>query len=562
MNNQQRRCLTPMFLTFIMMVITAAFYNQILLADAPEEKVWNDAPTKGEPDKIGPRTEQVQLDKYKNFIYVSTSKGSDKNNGLSRSAPFKTITRAIADATHRRRHNRYAILVAAGTYSEPEISTKIYADLYGGFNPENWERDIFENKTIIDARGKHRVINTDDDSRIDGFVITGGAVKGHGGAILCNRTSPTITNNIITGNKTLVPDGFVHDPDRRRHVANDGAGIACVDGANPVIAHNIIYGNGTEIGNGGGIIARDDACPKIIYNVIWGNINGTKDNKETRSSNGGAIALYAGPIPVISNNLIANNAAKGKSDAGAIYCEYNTRPDVTFNFILGNTAADDGAAMEIMKSSEPTIRFNYFAGNVTGGGGGAIRLSDQGLARISDNIITRNTSDKGGGIACTNAWMICERNIIVANDAERAGGIVYYNENWIHLKPPVIQNNIIWANTDKQIEAVGAEHLVTDNIIQGGYSKGKGNTGKDPELKDDSISGTTLATDYNAKRFQTVLTIKDADFSPDTLAARVIRIGKTWTIIKANTTKKITVWGNIQGQSLDFEILPTYKHQF
>ncbi|MHC4215651.1 MAG: hypothetical protein ACYSWP_20065, partial [Planctomycetota bacterium] len=144
-------------------------------------------------------------------------------------------------------------------------------------------------------------------------------------------------------------------------------------------------------------------------------------------------------------------------------------------------------------------------------------------------------------------------------EAERAGGIVYYNENWIHLKPPVIKNNIIWANTDKQIEAEGAEHLVTDNVIQGGFAKGKGNTGNDPELKDDSISGTTLATDYDSKKFVTVLTIKDDNLTPGSLKARVIRLGQTWTIIKANTKEKITVWGNIQGQSLDFEILPTYK---
>ena len=63
MNNQQRRCLTPMFLTLILMVITVTLSTQILLADAPEEKVWTDAPSKAEPEKIGPRTEQVQLDK-------------------------------------------------------------------------------------------------------------------------------------------------------------------------------------------------------------------------------------------------------------------------------------------------------------------------------------------------------------------------------------------------------------------------------------------------------------------------------------------------------------------
>ena len=60
MNNHQRCRLIPMLLALILMVITVMFCNQKLLADAPEEKVWNDAPTKAEPEKIGPRTEPVQ----------------------------------------------------------------------------------------------------------------------------------------------------------------------------------------------------------------------------------------------------------------------------------------------------------------------------------------------------------------------------------------------------------------------------------------------------------------------------------------------------------------------
>jgi len=218
-------------------------------ADAPEEKVWSDAPQKRTPSEIGPQNRAVELNKYQQVRYVSQTASADRPGDGSAGKPWVSINRAIAQITDAGSAKRYAILVDKGTYGGQTIQMKEYVDLYGGFVSGKWHRDIFANKTILNGRHTRRVVKATNNARLDGFVITGGKSQGHGGGILCHRTSPIITNNIITGNTTLEPVGFVHDSDRRRHVGNDGGGIACVDAAHPLIANNIIIGNTTEIGN-------------------------------------------------------------------------------------------------------------------------------------------------------------------------------------------------------------------------------------------------------------------------------------------------------------------------
>jgi hypothetical protein len=451
---------------------------------------------------------------------------------------------------------------------------KEHVDLYGGFEPGNWSRDIIANRTILDGQHARRVVEAANNARLDGFVITAGKSPGHGGGVLCHRTSPVITNNFITGNTTLEPFGFVHNPDRRRHVGNDGGGIACVDGANPLIAHNIIHDNTTELGNGAGIACRDDACPKIIYNVIWANKTGLKDTRDTRSSNGGGISCFAGARPIINNNLIANNSASGGSDGGAVYCEYNCSPDVSFNFILGNRSDDDGGGFEIMKSSQPNIHANVIIGNQTGGGGGGIRLSDQGLARITNNVIARlsdqglaritnnviarnHASKRGGGVACTNAWMVLENNTIINNSSKRAGGVIYYNEDWPHLAPPIITRNTIWGNGDKQLDAASNNATIEFNNIEAGYP-GKGNTATDPAFPDDGLRQTAHAMSYDDKRFVTTLSVQDQKLNEAAIVGRVARVGKTWTVVKPAARGELIVWGDLSSAKPEFEILDSY----
>ena len=145
-------------------------------------------------EQVGPMSIAFNPKPYDQVVQVAS--------GGSIAAALATIQDAGPD-------NRYAVLVATGTYSGAGLQLKEYVDLYGGFDGLNWKsRDVYENATVLDGQKKGPIVIGADNARIDGFVITNGQCNTHGAGILCDAVSPTIVNNIIVSNRTTEPDGF------------------------------------------------------------------------------------------------------------------------------------------------------------------------------------------------------------------------------------------------------------------------------------------------------------------------------------------------------------------
>src|SRR5262249_3885251 len=129
-----------------------------------------------------PRT--VDLRRYAKILHVAPD------------AEHHTIAAALAAAKDASATKRYAVLVAAGTYRESPLVMKPFVDLYGGFAAGQWKTpNVAQRPTILDAEQKGRVVVAADDSRLDGFVVTGGRTNEHGAGILCDGTSPVLVNN-------------------------------------------------------------------------------------------------------------------------------------------------------------------------------------------------------------------------------------------------------------------------------------------------------------------------------------------------------------------------------
>jgi parallel beta-helix repeat protein len=254
----------------------------------------------------------------------------------------------------------------------------------------------------------------------------------------------------------------------------------------------------------------------------------------------------------IVNNIIANNRVGGNSDAGGVYCEYDSSVEITNNYLVGNAAEDDGGAIYVMKSSEPTIAGNVIAGNA---GKGAIRLSKEGRARIEGNLIAAND----GGVTCGDSWMTLAHNVIVGN----AGyGVAYSNNRLPHVKPSLLTHNLICANTGAQIIVEAPEPpVVTHSRVQGGYA-GDGNTDASPVFLDDGAQGTAAAVAFDPGRFLTTISLPAARFETGELAGRVARIGAKWSVIHSNGPDRLVVWGDARTEQkppVAFEILRTYR---
>ena len=242
----------------------------------------------------GPQTTPVDLDAYTQILHVSTTTGSDTTGTGTASSPYASIPHALAlasatSATTAATTTRTALLIAAGTYNVHNLTLNPNTDLYGGFDPTTWTRDIQAHQTILDTRSEGRVLIASNNTRLDGLHIQNGRIRAPGGGILIDGAHrPLLSNNVFTQNATQTPADWA--PKYLHETAHDGGAIYCRNGGAPEIRNNLILANTTETGRGAGI-AFDHNCDGLIAdNVLIGNIAGTAD--PMRSSDGGGISIF------------------------------------------------------------------------------------------------------------------------------------------------------------------------------------------------------------------------------------------------------------------------------
>jgi len=454
-------------------------------------------------EHLGPQPIRVDLKAYAQVIHVAPG------------GKLQSVSGALASITDAAPGKRYAVLVAAGTYHESSIRMKPYVDLYGGFDAKDWkERKVYQHATILDAQKKGPVVFGADHARLDGFVITGGEQKAHGGGIVCAGTSPTLVNNIIVGNNTLkmfIKEGL------GKQVGYEGAGIALLAGSRAYVCNNLICENTTEVGSGAGITARGNVQAKILRNVFCNNIAGVKDDQiyhgrvGTRSSTGGAIACSEESSPQISFNVMVLGAAVLNNDGGAIWVEGNAMPLINYNWIVGNLSGDDGGGIYVMGNL-------YYDEE-----GKRHDSSPDGPVRIEDNLIAGNDTERGapGGIRVSRFGRVeMRRNLIVGNGKGGAhgaeGGVICLSEN--------------------------------DIIADNGFKK----TPATPAFR---RAGEIAAIKFDARHYVTEIATKlgSEDFS-----GSVVRIGKQWTVVKSGNPAGLVLWGKITEKAAKVEVLDRY----
>jgi len=162
------------------------------------------------------------------------------------------------------------------------------------------------------------------DSVLDGFTLTNGTgtlriysyTDYFGGGILCDGSSPTITNNIITGNilKENDPNGNPR-----------GAGIFCNAGGLTQISNNI-----------------------ITFNKTYGH-----------SGDGGGLCFTPTNPQILSNNVIAFNHAKGTGGGIRSYCDLLIVNCVIYGNTANNTAWSAGARLHANTTIVNTVIWNH-----------------------------------------------------------------------------------------------------------------------------------------------------------------------------------------------------------
>lgn len=527
--------------------------------------------------KVGPKTTRIDKARYAQIYYVSQKNGSDKKGDGTEANPWETVFHALNSVKGESENHHIAVFVAEGDYSKATVVMKQYVDLFGGFSPATWERDIYKYSTVLDGRNARRVVMGADNAMLDGFTVKNGLSRSHGGGILCDDSAPTISNCFIVNNYALEPGNF--DNQRIHQHGNDGGGVACLFDATPVIENNLFYNNRTSIGDGGalsfygwsrkrhGTDRRIEnnfmvgyVRPTVKNNVFVENTAGVNDIYRTRSSNGGAISCSHEARPIIENNIVASNRAKGNSDAGGIYAEYFSYPTIKDNWITGNISDDDGGGIYIMRLSDAHVTDNFIAGNWTKGGGvGGVRLSKEGRAQITGNVIVNAQS--GGGVQCVDSYMELKNNIIMNNLGSYS---IWFTDTFSYFKPSVVEDNIVRGNKGKlRIENKDPNQItLRDNNFDESVP-GSGNVSQSVNIDEKSLSGSIKNMSFDGNKYQTVL-IAGEKLNTKEVEGHVIRIGEFWSVIAKAENGKIYIWGNALERSDKagkFEILSDYRIQ-
>ena len=229
-----------------------------------------------------------------------------------------------------------------------------------------------------------------NDSVLSGFRITNAST-----AVDCSSSSPSIINNVITGNERGI---------------TMSAGPSGPPSA-PIICNNLISNNGnlgSELVREGAAILMDTSCPTILNNTIAYN---------TARESGGAIRCYSSGPMFSGNRIIHNSAPVG----GAINLD------------------TDGSV-----GARPILVDNMMAQNA-GSSGGAI-YSYRNRPILIGNLLIGNKATGGGAMRCDYAKVI--GNTIAFNEAQAGGALSAAPHDPRQPDPPIeFENTIIWGNT-------------------------------------------------------------------------------------------------------------------
>jgi hypothetical protein len=352
-------------------------------------------------------------------------------------ADFNNILEAIYDAC-----DGDTVIVADGTYTGPYNNDLDFwgkaITLHSESGPEN---------CIIDCNGSGRGFyfhsGEDANSVLDGFTITKGRI-GAAGGILCQLSSPTITNCIITRNQTTAMSGT-------------GGGISCIK-SSPIIANCTITGNLS--GAGAGIYCYKSS-PKISNCTISNN-----------SGEGTGGISCDDSSPTITNCNIIGNEGGGISFDGNL-----TIANCTIN---GNTAPWGGGIL--CSGGNSTITNCEISGNLAEGesayGGGILCFGPWSL-EITNSTITGNQAEWGGGIYCRGFNLVMNNCTLTGNLSANGDALACDSHQQLYPSSVQLSNCILWDTGAEIWNNDNSAITITYSDVRGSWP-GEGNIDADP----------------------------------------------------------------------------------
>jgi predicted outer membrane repeat protein len=318
------------------------------------------------------------------------------------------------------------VLVADGTYSGPGNMDVEITDQGISIRSENGPESC-----IIDCELVGRAFYIHDDwglvTVIEGFTIINGSVPDSGGAILCERASPVISNCVLTGNAATGNGGALQasfsDIEVRgctisgNAAGMSGGGIAFEETGAPSVEASVIVENTAIDGQGGGILLLR-CSPTIASTKIASNT----------ASAGGAGIFSDQSVLLLRRSVVKENVAGSETSLGAGIHVIAGQATIVNSAIERNRNATRGGGLAATSSAELTLAGTVVTANSAASVGGGIAL-DGATAQIYNSIMADNeTVHDGGGVACHGSSSIEIYHSVIRGNrsgANYSGGGLY-----------------------------------------------------------------------------------------------------------------------------------------
>ena len=396
-----------------------------------------------------PVTEPVDLTDYQQVKYVSITTGSDVSGDGSTSLPWKTLSYALTKATDASSTKAYAILIASGSYTStanPVFTMLPWVDLFGGYDPLTWTRDININRTILHGDRIRSVVNGASNSTIDGVTIQEGGNTGTsaGYGIKFKNTSYSVVSNCtVTLNASTSSGGGIN------------AILSILSLKNDSIVEN------RADSDGGGLYASSSAI----------TMTGCMISDNSSSNKGGGIHFYSTSSARLTDCMLENNSSYM---GGAIF--YDSSSSVLTGCTLnGNSTTGNGGAIH---AEYGILRINQciISKNSTKTHGGGIFLTGYSNAHFTNCLLTDNTAvNSGGAISTSGSTLTLLNSSLVSNSASDAVAL------YIYKSTTTISNSILWNPGNEMTVSGTPVPTVQWSCIQGGWD-GTGNISSYPRF--------------------------------------------------------------------------------
>jgi hypothetical protein len=249
-----------------------------------------------------------------------------------------------------------------------------------------------------------------------------------------------------------------------------GGGIACFDGASPLIRNCVIVENTAD--NGGGVyieLLDTTPGPRLMRNMI--NFGGmpqfslSRFNKNTAGQSGGGMFAFAGTRPELEHCTFTGNTA-ALLDGGAV-CFMGTRQaSITGSLMQENAAGRWGGGLAVLGGADTTsVTHSQFSENIATTGGGIYEAENFFTANtFCNDLIVGNRAVHGGGLATGGVFStppqvsLCTFADNIATGLNGGGAI--WNEGIL------LDHSILWGNSPPALVNAGGTQTVTNSNVE------------------------------------------------------------------------------------------------